>query len=126
MCFCRVILAVVAGASLLYGSSVEPATVVSSGPQPAGGTNVVGPQKARALNPAPATVSPVRKVTQLVEKIEGGVLYTREGQYSLSGVKVMDLTADPKDVRTGSKPKKTAEMTFLNNKLHDVVIRQRR
>jgi hypothetical protein len=71
-------------------------------------------------------VSPVRKVTQLVEKIEGGVLYTREGQYSLSGVKVMDLTADPKDVRTGSKPKKTAEMTFLNNKLHDVVIRQRR
>jgi hypothetical protein len=125
MWFYRVILAMVVGASLLYGGSVEPAAV-SSESEAGGEANVVGPKKARELKPAPAVVSPVRKVTQLVEKIEGGFLYTREGRYSLSGVKVMDLTDDPKDVRLESMPKKIAEMTFLDNKLHEVVIRQRR
>ncbi len=125
MWFCRVILSMVVGASLLYGGSVQPATTLS-GPKPAGESNVVGPKKGRELKSAPARVSPIRKVTQLVEKIEQGVLYTREGRYSLSGVKVIDLTEDPKEIRTGSRPKKTAEMTFLNNQLHEVVIRQRR
>jgi hypothetical protein len=125
MWFYRVILAMVVGASLLYGGSVEPAAV-SSGPNPAGEANVQGPKKARELKSAPATGSPVRKITQLVEKIEGGVLYTREGRYSLSGLKVLDLTEDPGDVRMESMPKKIAEMTFLDNKLYEVVIRQKR
>ena len=125
MWFYRVILTMVMGASLLCGSSADPATTMSD-PSPAGEANVPGPKKARELKPAPATGSPVRKVTQLVEKIEGGFLYTREGRYSLSGVKVMDLTEGPKDAPMGSMPKKIAEMTFLDNKLHEVVIRQRR
>lgn len=100
----------VVGASLLYGGSVEPATV-SSGLNPAGEANVPGPKKTQELKPGPATGSSVRKITQLVEKIEGGVLYTREGRYSLSGVKVLDLTEDPGDVRMESMPKKIAEMT---------------
>jgi len=125
MWFFRMILAMVVGASLLYGGSAEPAAV-SSGPTPAGEANVVGPTKARELKPGPATGSPVRKITQLVEKIEEGVLYTRDGRYSLSGVKVLDLTEDPGDVRLEIMPKKIAEMTFLDNKLHEVVIRQRR
>ena len=125
MWFFRMMLAMAVGASLLYGGSVEPAAV-SSGPNSAGEANVAGPTKARELKPAPAAGSPVRKIAQLVEKIEGGFLYTREGRYSLSGVKVMDLTVDPKGVRMESMPKKIAEMTFLDNKLHEVVIRQRR
>ena len=115
----------VAGASLLCGGSLEAATTLS-GPKPAGESNVVGLGKAPELKSAPATASPVRKVTQFVEKIEGGFLYTRDGRYSLSGVKVLDLTEDPKDIRMESMPKKIAEMTFLDNKLHEVIIRQRR
>ena len=125
MWFYRMILAMVVGACLLYGSSADAAAIMSD-PNPAGGDNVGGPKKARELKSAPATVSPVRKITQFVEKIEGGFLYTRDGRYSLSGVKVLDLTEDPKDIRMESMPKKIAEMTFLDNKLHEVIIRQRR
>jgi hypothetical protein len=90
------------------------------------GEKAEGVKKSQDPRTAPAPVSPVRKVTEFVEKIEGGVLYTNGGQYRLPGVKVLDLTkslqsSDPKKV-----PKKTAELTFVNDQLQEVVIRQRR
>jgi len=74
---------------------------------------------------APAPKSTVRRITELVKKIEGGVLYTEKNQYSLVGVKVLDLTPRVKDAAPKGMPKKTAEMTFLNGQLLEVVIRQR-
>ena len=73
----------------------------------------------------PALKSSVRRITQLVKKIEGGVLYTEKNQYSLTGVKVLDLSPRLKDADLKGMPKKTAEMTFLNGQLLEVVIRQR-
>ncbi len=73
----------------------------------------------------PAPKSSVRRITQFVKKIEGGVLYTRNNQYNLAGVKVLDLSPRTKNSDLKGMPKKTAEMTFLNGQLHEVVIRQR-
>ncbi len=93
-----------------------------------GGDGVKAERAKKSLDPrtAPAPTSSVRKVTHLVDKIEDGVLYTRGGEYSLKGVKVLDLTQPPKETDPRKIPKKTAEMTFVNDKLEEVVIRQRR
>jgi hypothetical protein len=82
-------------------------------------------RKSPEENKTPAPKSSVRRITELVKKIEGGVLYTEKNQYSLAGVKVLDLSPRPKDADVKGMPKKTAEMTFLNGQLREVVIRQR-
>jgi hypothetical protein len=74
---------------------------------------------------ASAPKNSVRRITHFVKKIEGGVLYTEKSQYNLSGVKVLDLSPKPKNTVIKRMPKKTAEMTFLNGQLREVVIRQR-
>jgi len=91
-----------------------------------GGVKAEGVKKSQDPRTAPAPVSPVRKVTEFVQKIEGGVLYTQGGQYKLAGVKVLDLTKSPKVADPKKVPKKTAELTFVNDQLQEVVIRQRR
>jgi hypothetical protein len=73
----------------------------------------------------PAPKSTVRRITELVKKIEGDVLYTQKSRYSLAGVKVLDLSPKPGSPRVKGMPKKTAEMTFVDGKLREVVIRQR-
>ena len=82
-------------------------------------------RKSQEEKKTPAPKSSVRRITELVKKIEGGVLYTEKNQYSLAGVKVLDLSPRPKDANAKGMPKKTAEMTFLNGQLREVVIRQR-
>ena len=96
--------------------------------QPKGeeGVKAEGVKKSQDPRTAPAPVSPVRKVTEFVQKIEGGVLYTQGGQYKLAGVKVLDLSRSPKVEDPRKVPQKTAELTFVNNQLQEVVIRQRR
>ena len=90
------------------------------------GEKAEGVKKSQDPRTAPAPVSPVRRVTEFVEKIEGGVLYTNGGQYRLAGVKVLDLTKSPQSSDPKKVPKKTAELTFMNDQLKEVVIRQRR
>jgi len=90
------------------------------------GEKAEGVKKSQDPRTAPAPVSPVRRVTEFVEKIEGGVLYTNGGQYRLPGVKVLDLTKSPQSSDPKKVPKKTAELTFMNDQLKEVVIRQRR
>jgi hypothetical protein len=90
------------------------------------GVKAEGVKKSQDPRTAPAPVSPVRKVMEFVQKIEDGVLYTQGGQYKLTGVKVLDLTNSPKVEDPTKVPKKTAELTFVNDKLQEVVIRQRR
>jgi hypothetical protein len=82
-------------------------------------------RKSKEEGKTPAPKSSVRRITELVKKIEGGVLYTEKNQYSLAGVKVLDLSPRPKDAYLKGMPKKTAEMNFLNGQLREVVIRQR-
>jgi len=90
------------------------------------GVKAEGVTKSQDPRTAPALVSPVRKVTEFVEKIEGGALYTNGGRYQLAGVKVLDLTRSPQKSEPKKVPKKTAELTFVNDQLQEVVIRQRR
>jgi hypothetical protein len=97
-------------------------------PGPSPGNDGIQGEKVRKSpeeNKTPAPKSSVRRITELVKKIEGGVLYTEKNQYSLTGVKVLDLSPRPKDANAKGMPKKTAEMTFLNGQLREVVIRQR-
>ena len=84
-----------------------------------------GAQKEPEVKKSPAPANSVRRTTKLVKKIEGGILYTETGRYSLAGVRVLDLTKNIKAAGREGMPKKTAEMTFLNNQLKEVVIRQR-
>jgi hypothetical protein len=122
----KVLILVTVGFLLVFGN--PPARAIQPAEQKAlKGEKAPAPKKARELSvSAPAKVRLVRKGTEFVKKIEGGFLYTERGQYSLSGVKVIDLSKDRKDAgRAVSTRKKTAEMTFLNNQLHEVVIRQR-
>ena len=97
-------------------------------PGPSRGNDGVQGEKVRKSpeeKKTPALKSSIRRITHLVKKIEGGVLYTEKNQYSLAGVKVLDLSPKPKDADLQGMPKKTAEMTFLNGQLREVVIRQR-
>jgi hypothetical protein len=84
-----------------------------------------GGKKEQEIKKSPSPASQVRRVTMLVNRIEGGVLYTETGMYSLDGVKVLDLTRNLKSGDPGKMPRKTAEMTFVNQQLKEVVIRQR-
>ena len=125
MLFSRFILGSVLGALLLvWAWAAWGAMPVGTGG--AEGVKAEGAKKGRELRKTPAPVSTVRKATEFVKKIEDGVLYTEGGRYSLTGVKVMDSTQDQKVAQPGKKPKKTAEMTFVNNQLKEVVIRQRK
>jgi len=96
-----------------------------------GGSNVPaaiqgdGAKKEQEIKKSPSPASQVRRVTMLVNRIEGGVLYTETGMYKLDGVKVRDLTRNRKSVDPGKMIRKTAEMTFVNQQLKEVVIRQR-
>jgi len=84
-----------------------------------------GVRKEPEMEKSPAPANSVRRVTKLVKKIEGGVLYTESGRYSLDGVQVLDLTKNLQAAGREGMPQKTAEMTFVNDRLKEVVIRQR-
>jgi hypothetical protein len=84
-----------------------------------------GVKKEQEIKKSPSPASQVRRVTKLVNRIEGGILYTETGEYKLAGVEVRDLTRNLKTADPGKMPRKTAEMTFVNRQLKEVVIRQR-
>jgi hypothetical protein len=100
----------------------------ATAPGPSRGKSGVQEEKVKkspAEKKTPAPKNSVRRITHFVKKIEGGVLYTEKNQYNLSGVKVLDFSPKPKNTVMRGMPKKTAEMTFLNGQLREVVIRQR-
>ena len=120
----KIVLVVVVGGFLVVGGSVVWG-VMPAAPKGTGGSKVEAPSEEQELKKAPGAVSLVKKVTHFVKSMEGGVLTTEGGQYSLTGVKVIDLTTYRKPTNLKRMPKKTAEMTFINNQLSEVVIRQR-
>ena len=84
-----------------------------------------GKKQGQEIKKEAAPVNHVRRVTELVHRVEGGVLHTSGGRYPLAGVKVVDFTPDRGPVSVKRVPKKTAEMTFVNHQLKEVIIRQR-
>jgi hypothetical protein len=104
---------------------------LSWGSMPAGkkaleNSKVEAAKKPGLVKKASPSVGSVRRSTEFVRKIEAGILYTEGNQYSLTGVRVMDLSGGRNLAQPGKLPKKTAEMTFLHGQLREVVIRQRR
>ena len=90
------------------------------------GGRTTGPQIVKKVSEkGSGPTASVRKRTEFIQKLEGQVLYTEGGRYSLSGVKVMDMTAGGTG-DSDSSIRKTAEMTFFNKQLREVVIRQRK
>lgn len=119
----KVTLGSVLGALLLVGAWAAWGGM-PAGPGGAEGVKAEKVNKGQELKKVPAPVSRVRKTTEFVKKIEGGIMYTEGGRHSLSGVKVIDLT-NQKAPSTKKMAKKTVEMTFVDNQLREVVIRQR-
>ena len=112
-------------AFFLAGVWGEAGAVMSGGPRVSPPVKGDGIQKEPELKKSPAPANSVRRVADLIKKIEGGILYTETGRYSLAGVQVLDLTKNLKAAgREGMVPK-IAEMTFINGQLKEVVIRQR-
>jgi len=112
-------------AVFLAGVWGEAGALTPGGPGNSPPAKKEGVQKEPEVKKSPAPANSVRRVTKLIKKIEGGILYTETGQYSLAGVQVLDLTKNINTAAREGMPKKTAEMTFLNNQLKEVVIRQR-
>jgi len=64
----------------------------------------------------------LRRATELVLKIQDGVLYTDKNRYDLKGVKVIDHAEDAKVRWPSDGRKRVAEMIFLNDTLQEVII----
>jgi hypothetical protein len=118
--FVRILIAV-----FLVGAWGEAGALTPGGQKISSQVKGQGVQKEPGLKKNLAPMNSVRRVTKLVKKVEGGVLYTETGQYSLAGVQVLDLAKNFKAAGLEGMPQKTAEMTFVNNQLKEVVIRQR-
>ena len=67
--------------------------------------------------------SRIKRMTDFIQKIEGGVLYTENNRYNLSGVKILDLRKGDQVNAAASGQKNTVEMIFIDNQLHKIVIR---
>jgi hypothetical protein len=80
-------------------------------------------QKAPQQSGASTGHAKVKKVTGVVKKIDGNTLLLENKQkYSLKGVKVVDLSAGAAKGNVTAN-QKLAEMTFINDRLTEVVLR---
>jgi hypothetical protein len=64
----------------------------------------------------------ITRTTELVRKIQNGILYTNKNQYSLKGVKVIDHVDGHKVTEPLDGRKRVAEMIFVNDTLREVII----
>jgi hypothetical protein len=64
----------------------------------------------------------IKRATELVYKIQNGVLYTNKNQYDLRGVKIIDHVDGHKVTEPSDGRKRVAEMVFVNDTLREVII----
>ena len=64
----------------------------------------------------------IKRATELVRKIQNGVLYTNKNQYGLKGVKIIDHLDGYKATEPLNGRKRVAEMVFVNDTLIEVII----
>jgi hypothetical protein len=67
-------------------------------------------------------VNKIKRATELVQKIQNGVLYTHKNQYDLRGVKIIDHGEGHKVTEPSDGRKRVAEMIFVNDALREVII----
>jgi len=67
-------------------------------------------------------VGTIKRVTEFMIKVEGGVLYTENNRYNLSGVKILDRSKDNQMTPTIQSEKKIVEMIFFDDRLQQVLI----
>ncbi|MCD6152988.1 MAG: hypothetical protein J7J07_03660 [Syntrophobacterales bacterium] len=69
--------------------------------------------------------SRIKKISGTLKKIEGNILYLKnKTRYDLSGVKVLNYADKSKNEGVViSEKRRIAEMTFVNGKLKEVIIR---
>lgn len=66
----------------------------------------------------------IKRATELMQKIEKGVLYTNKNQYDLTGAKIIDHAEGGKVRKFAGGRKRVVEMIFVNAKLKEVIIHQ--
>ena len=66
----------------------------------------------------------IKRATELMQKIEKGVLYTDKNQYDLTGAKIIDHAEGNKVREFAGGRKRVVEMIFVNDKLKEVIIHQ--
>ena len=64
----------------------------------------------------------IKRATELVQKIQNGVLYTDKNQYDLKGVKIIDHAGGEKTSEPSPGRQRVAEMIFVNETLREVII----
>ena len=64
----------------------------------------------------------IKRATELVQRIEDGVLYTDKNQYDLRGVKMIDHADGNKATEPSGGKKRVAEMIFVNDTLREVIL----
>ena len=70
----------------------------------------------------PENTNKIKRATELVHKIQNGVLYTNKNQYDLKGVKIIDHVEGHKVTEPSDGRKRVAEMIFVNDILREVII----
>jgi len=66
----------------------------------------------------------IKKISGVLKKIEGNILYLKNNtRYDLSGVKIFNYAGKSKEEAVVSEKRKLVEMTFVNGKLKEVIIR---
>jgi len=64
----------------------------------------------------------IEKTTELLQRVEEGILYTTKSQYELTGVKVIDRGGGNRSPQTIGGRQRVVEMTFVDGVLKEVVI----
>jgi hypothetical protein len=67
-------------------------------------------------------VNKIKRATELVQKIQNGVLHTNKNQYDLRGVKIIDHVEGHKVTEPSDGRKRVAEMIFVNDTLREVIL----
>ena len=62
----------------------------------------------------------IRKVTAIVDQIDGNMVYTSQGKFDLTGAHVVDLSKKQKHHVHNAR--QVVEMTFVKEKLMEVII----
>ena len=99
------------GGFLVCSSTLFGITAVST-------TAAIGEKSDKKIEPSIR----VSKSTELMEKMENGVLYTERNQYKLAGVKILDLARNKKTQEGLKGRKRIVELTFIDKVLKEVVI----
>lgn len=99
------------GILLFCSSSVSAITRVDSKRQPS-------QNHGRSIE----SVNSIKRATELVQKMQKGVLYTDKNQYDLTGVKIIDHAEGNKVKEPTGGRKRVVEIIFVNNALKEVIL----